>query len=176
MRIQSSVFLVPIAFSLVLATSLASAQDLPARKSGQWEIKMLPDAGGMPAMTMQACVDEGSDKAMMRAGLSMSESMCSRQKMKQEGDTFVIDSTCQVGSTTTESHVVISGDFQSAYSVKITSQSTGPMAAMAGAGNMTQEARWIGPQCADGLSPGDMLMPGGMKINVNEMMNSLGGG
>jgi hypothetical protein len=35
--------------------------------------------------------------------------------------------------------------------------------------HMTMEAKWVGP-CAKGQRPGDVIMPGGIKINVKQMM------
>jgi Protein of unknown function (DUF3617) len=169
--------LISAAIGLSAAAAFAENAEFPARKSGQWEIKMIPETpGGAPEMSIQACVDEASDQEMMKAGFSMAEGMCSHQEIRHEGATYVIDSTCNVGPMTTDSHIVISGDFQSAYKVNITTVTTGSMAPMAGTNEMVQEARWVGPQCAEGMIPGDMLMPGGMKVNVNEMMKKMGGG
>ena len=167
-----------LAALIALAVPAAAQEfDFPERKAGMWEIKMMPETpGAMPEQTIKACIDAASDKQMMAAGFSMSKSMCSRQEMKQEGDSYVIDSTCQVGPMSTTSHIVITGDFQSAYTVKMTSEVTGAPMAVPGAGNMTQEARWVGADCTDGMAPGDMLMPGGMKVNVNDMMKMFGGG
>ena len=154
-----------IAVLAALALPAAAQEiDFPERKAGQWEIKMIPDvAGAMPEQTIKAC-------------FSMSKSMCSRQEITRDGSDYVIDSTCQVGTMSTTSHIVVSGDFQSAYTVKMTSEITGAPMPMSGAGNMTQEARWVSADCTDGMAPGDMLMPGGMKVNVNEMMKMFGGG
>jgi hypothetical protein len=167
-----------IAVLAALALPAAAQEiDFPERKAGQWEIKMIPEvAGAMPEQTIKACIDAASDKQMMQAGFSMSKSMCSRQEITRDGSDYVIDSTCQVGTMSTTSHIVVSGDFQSAYTVKMTSEITGSPMPMAGAGNMTQEARWVSADCTDGMAPGDMLMPGGMKVNVNEMMKMFGGG
>ena len=33
---------------------------------------------------------------------------------------------------------------------------------------VTMEAKWLGP-CKGDQKPGDMILPGGMKINVNDM-------
>jgi hypothetical protein len=103
--------------------------------------------------------------------------MCSRQEISRDGEDYVIDSTCQIGPMTSTSHIVVSGDFQSAYTVNMTSEMSGAaMAGMPGTNNMTQEARWISADCTDGMAPGDMLMPGGMKTNVKDMMKMMGGG
>jgi hypothetical protein len=168
-----------IAALAALALPAAAQEiDFPARKAGQWEIKMIPETpGAMPEQTIKACIDAASDKQMMAAGFSMSKSMCSRQEISRDGEDYVIDSTCQIGPMTSTSHIVVSGDFQSAYTVKMTSEMSGAaMAGMPGTNNMTQEARWISDACTDGMAPGDMLMPGGMKVNVNDMMKMFGGG
>jgi hypothetical protein len=165
------------ALLLAVATpALAQDVDFPSRKPGQWEIKIVPEAGSpMPATTIQTCIDAASDKAMMQAGLSMSKKMCSQQDMKLDGDTFTIDSACTIGPMKTTSHVVMSGDFQSAYTVKVTGTATGGMAAAPHNTNLTQEARWVGAECTGGMKGGDMLMPGGMKMNVTDMMKAMGG-
>jgi hypothetical protein len=164
--------------SLALTLPAASQDiELPARKPGQWEIKMVPEtAGAAPDMTIVACVDAASDAEMMRAGLSMTKQMCPQQDMRREGDTIVIDTTCKMGPMDMKSQSVITGDFQSAYTVVTTTETTGGLAAMAGTNMTRQEARWVGAECSDGLQPGDMLMPGGMKTNVKDMMKMMGGG
>jgi hypothetical protein len=177
MRFVSTTALTIIASAA--AASLACAQDFdfPQRKSGQWEIKMITQpAGAAPDMSMTACVDAASDAEMMRAGLSMSKEMCPQQDIKREGDGYVIDSTCKMGPMETRSRSVITGDFQSAYTVETTTETAGGPAAMAGTNVFRQEARWVSAECGNGLQPGDMLMPGGMKMNINEMMKMMGGG
>lgn len=178
MRTESArILTVTVSIALLSLPTAAMSQDfeLPARKSGHWEMKMVAETPGMPGMTLEACVDEASDAKMMAAGLSMSKEMCPQQEMKREGDAYVIDSTCKMGPMDTQSHVVITGDFQSAYTVDITVETTGGVAAMAGTNMIKQEARWIGADCG-GLAPGEIMMPGGMKMNVDDMMKSMGGG
>lgn len=164
-----------VAMAATTIPVIAQDFELPSRKSGLWEIKMAVAVPGVPAMTMQACVDEASDAKTMQAGLSMSKEMCPDQTMKREGDAYIIDSTCQMGPVNTKSHVVVTGDFQSAYTVDITMESTGAAGPMAGTNTMKQEASWVGADCG-GLAPGEIQMPGGMKMNVDDMMNMMGGG
>ena len=175
----ASLFVSAATFGVVANAAFAQEMEFPARKSGQWEIQMVNDQAGAPNMTIKACVDEASDRQMMQAGLNMSKSMCPEQTMAKDGDSIVIDATCNFGGMNSKSHTVMTGDFQSAYLVKTTSEASGGMAAMAGAGaptNMTQTATWVGDACTDGLAPGDMLMPGGMKVNVTDLMKMMGGG
>lgn len=158
----------------------ADAVELPARRTGYWEIRMLHDAPkGAPDMTLHACIDAATDKAMMEAGMSAMQSMCSRHEMKREGDAYVWDTDCAMGPMKTTSHVVLTGDFQSAYTMRITGEVTG-MPDVGGLGKaatktaMTQNAKWLAAACPDGVKPGDMQMPGGITINANDMIKSLG--
>jgi len=180
MRTASAViFTLCASFALLspIPSAVSQGIELPARKPGQWEIKMVPETpGAMPDMTIVACIDAASDAEMMSAGLSMTKEMCPQQEMRREGDTIVIDTTCKMGPMDTKSHSVVTGDFQSAYTVTTTTETTGGLAAMAGTNVSKQEARWVSATCSDGLEPGDMLMPGGMKTNVKNMMKMMGGG
>jgi hypothetical protein len=134
---------------------------------------MTPDSS--PAMTMEICLDEATDKAMMQSGMSISDGMCSDIEVTESGGTIMIDSTCTMGSMKTVSQTVMTGDFQSAYDMTITSTIEGGPPGMPANSTIVQHARWMG-DCANGLAPGDMMMPGGMKMNVREMMNTMGGG
>jgi hypothetical protein len=69
---------------------------------------------------------------------------------------------------TTVSHSEIAGDFNAAYTVTVTGHNTGGPAGMPADTNMTMAAKWVGPCKAD-QTPGDMIMPGGVKMNVKEM-------
>lgn len=159
-----------------IAPSWADQVEFPSRKSGYWEIRMVDDAGsGMPEMAVHACIDAPSDKAMMAAGLSMTKDMCPKMDMKRDGDAIVMESECKVAGMTSTSKTVMTGDFQSSYTVKITGTIDG-MSAIAGGKKtpekmaMTQNARWLSEKCPDGVSAGDMQMPGGITVNVNKML------
>ena len=155
------------------AFATAAEFDFPPRKPGQWQIEMTPDTG--PAMTMDICLDEATDKEMMQAGMSISDGMCSDVDVSQAGGTITINATCTMGAMKTTSHTVMTGDFQSAYSATITSTMEGGPPGMPANTTIEQTATWLG-ECSGGLGPGDMLMPGGTKMNVRQMLNTMGGG
>ena len=82
---------------------------------------------------------------------------------------MTVDSVCKIGAATTTSHAVITGSFDSAYTMKVTTDGAGPRGpGQVGPITMTMEAKWLGP-CKGDQKPGDMIMPGGMKFNVNDM-------
>lgn len=173
MRIQS--FVVMAAVALPLAAHAAEF-DFPPRKAGQWEMTTkIAGMANLPAMDAKMCLDATTDQKMMAAGLALSKTACSKQDIAHDGADIVIDSTCKFGAMTTTSHVVISGDFQSAYTMHITSNNVGGPKGMPAQTDMSQEARWTGASCTDGLKPGEMLVHG-MKIDATKMMKSMGGG
>ena len=66
------------------------------------------------------------------------------------------------------SHAEITGDFNSGYTVKSTSHSERGAAGAPRDSTTTIEARWLGACKAD-QKAGDIMMPGGMKMNVKDM-------
>ena len=72
----------------------------------------------------------------------------------------------------TTSHVVITGDFQSAYQMTISGEVSGlnsPQKIVT-----TQKAKWLSDACPTGVTAGDLQMPGGITINARDMIKSLG--
>ena len=154
--------------SCVTAASAASLDDIPNRKPGLWEIKMVSADARIPPQTIQQCTDASTDADMRTTFSPMAKEMCSQQNMQKTATGYSIDATCNFHGIASTSHTDISGDFNSAYTVKVsTTQSSGP-AGVAQAGDMTMNATWVGP-CKDGQKAGDIIMPGGIKMNVNDM-------
>src|SRR3954470_16459024 len=56
----------------------AAAVELPVRKAGLWEMKVL-SGGSVPEMTMQQCTDETTDKDMSTAMSPIAKDICSKQ-------------------------------------------------------------------------------------------------
>src|SRR5260370_39323361 len=103
----------------------ARGVDLPVRKAGLWEMKVLHTGSPMPEMTMQHCTDETTDKEMSTTAAPMAKEMCSKQDIQKTATGYVSDSVCGIASMSITSHSEISGDFNSAYSAKSTSHSDG---------------------------------------------------
>jgi hypothetical protein len=142
----------------------ANAVELPVRKAGLWEMKVLRAGSPSPEMTMQQCTDETTDKDMSTAMSPMGKEMCSKQDIQKTATGYVTDSVCGIAGVTIASHAEITGDFNSAYTVKSTSRSErGPAG-----GTTTIEAKWLGA-CKSDQKPGDIMMPGGMKMNIKDM-------
>ncbi len=145
----------------------ARAVEMPLRKAGLWEMKLVRTGSPLPEMTMQHCTDETSDKDMATASSPMSKEICSRRDIEQTATGYVTDSLCSVAGVSMTSHSEISGDFNSAYTVKTTTHSERAAAGLPRDATTTIEAKWLGA-CKPDQKPGDIVMPGGFKLNVKD--------
>ena len=164
------------AISLIFAGP-AFALDLPARKAGLWELKMVFEGRNLPPTVMRQCVDAATDKLLNANFGGSNEEHCSKQDLTNSGGTITIDSVCKFGEATTTSHAVVGGSFDSAYTINVTSTRQGGLAvpgvAPGAATHMTIEAKWLGA-CAAGQKPGDVIMANGMTMNVLDLQKMRG--
>ena len=164
-----------IVVAVLLSASPALALDMPTRKAGLWELKMEFQGRNLPAQLMQQCTDATTDKLMTLNFGGAAERNCQKRDVNNSGGTITIDSVCQFGDATTTSHAVVSGDFNTAYTVQINSTRQGgrpiPGVAPGSESHMTIAAKWLGP-CAAGQKPGDVMMGNGMKMNVLELQKA----
>jgi hypothetical protein len=145
----------------------AHAEELPVRKAGLWEMRMIRSGSPLPEMTMQHCTDEVTDKEMSTAFSPMSKEACSKRDIQKTATGYVSDSVCNVGGISMTSHSDITGDFNSAFTVKSTSHSEGGPSALPRDVTMTIESKWLGA-CKPGQKPGDVVMPGGFTLNLKD--------
>jgi hypothetical protein len=145
----------------------AHAAELPLRKTGLWEMKLVRTGVALPEMTMQHCTDETTDKEMATASSPLSREICSKHDIAQTATGYVSDSVCSVAGVSMTTHSEITGDFNSAYTVKTTTHSERPLAGLPKDVVTTIEAKWLGA-CKPGQKPGDIVMPGGFKLNVRD--------
>src|SRR3569832_2208460 len=146
----------------------ARADDLPVRKAGLWEIKMVRTGSPLPEMPMQHCTAATIDKEMNNMVSPAAKQICSKQEIRKTATGYASDSVCSVAGASIASHSDIVGDFNSAYTVTTTSHSD---LGSKGAPRDTVpkiEAKWLGACKAD-QKPGDIVMPGGgFKLNVKD--------
>ena len=169
--------------ALCVIASPATGFDLPERRAGLWEIKMTFEGRSAPPIITRQCIDAANDKLMHLKGNSMGQGTCSKQDTKQVGNTFVVDSICQIGPMTATSQGEVTGNFDSAYTMKMTSRlaRTPAMPVANGAANITMDltlditidAKWLSACQAD-QRPGDIIMADGNKLNINEPPENTG--
>ena len=162
-----------ITVACVAAPLAASADELPTRKPGLWEIRMLDSATKAAGMTMQQCTDAATDKDMTSNLSPMAKQSCSRHEVRKTAAGYMTDAVCTVNGMSMTSHSDVTGDFNSAYTVQVTSKTSGTPSGVPRETTMTVEAKWLGP-CKPDQKPGDIVMPGGFKINITDMQKLKG--
>lgn len=157
------------------ATAQASGPvAMPTRKPGLW---LQTVSMGDFKQSTRLCLDAATDKSMSLWGAQATQEMCSQTQMSRGLDGSIsFSSTCDMGSGgKSTSKGVVKGDFNSKYTVEADTTTEGASAPqMNGSRKMTLEAAWQGPCPAD-FKPGDMELPGGMKMNVAELSKMSGG-
>jgi hypothetical protein len=165
------------AMLMFIPAASALAADLPARKPGLWQLKLaLEEFATLPPQLAEHCIDAATDKLMNSSfGGGSGREDCSKKDVQVSGSTVTVDSVCKISSMTVTTHAVVTGDFNSAYTVNVSSKREGGPPGMAGSGssNITIEAKWLGPCKAD-QKPGDMVMMG-RTINIRDMQGAAGG-
>jgi Protein of unknown function (DUF3617) len=161
---------------LLLFAAPALAIDVPARKPGLWELTMQFDSRNLPARVMKQCIDPATDKLLNSNFGGAAQEACSKHDISKSGNAIVIDSVCKFGPATSTSHAVVSGRFDSDYTVEVTSTRQGgppmPGAAAGAATHMKIAAKWLGP-CAKGQRPGDVIMSNGMTMNILDLQKGI---
>lgn len=162
--LQLSISLLPL---LLLSAAPARAEvQLPLRKAGLWDIKVDHEGGRMPGVAVQQCTSEAVDRVFTSDFAPSAKQNCSKANIQKNATGYVMDSVCTMAGATVTSHAETSGDFDSAYTVKVTSRSKGGKLGSHDS-KVTIAAKWAGP-CKEGQEPGDVVMPGGFKMNMRD--------
>jgi hypothetical protein len=103
--------------ALTFELPAAIAQDLPRRKAGLWEITTAHPAG--PMLVEQHCIDAKTDRPM-RLIFPRQDPACLAPTIRRDGQTIVVDGVCDPGPSRRTIRAAITGDFNSAYSVEVT--------------------------------------------------------
>lgn len=156
--------LIALSSILILAGALpVPADELPSRKPGLWQVEM--NIGSRIAQTMQQCIDAATDQMLQQGAGAAPRADCSKRDVQKSGNTITIDTACTVNGKPSTTHSVITGSFDSSYTMTSTSQSdTAPGGKM----TITIAAKWLSA-CAADQKPGDMIMGNGVKTNILNM-------
>lgn len=142
--------------------SAVQAADAPARKAGLWEIKTSIEGRGR-AITVRQCIDAATDQMLQSSTGPFAGSACPRRDVQKSDSGMTIDSHCTFNDKPASVRAVVSGSFEDAYTMTVTSEGSDLPAA-----KMTMEGKWIGA-CAADQRPGDVIMANGVKVNIPEL-------
>ncbi len=162
MRILHAMTLVAAA----LALPVLAADEFPKLKSGQWEIQMIDSKGSPPTKTT-LCTDDAVQKDLIAMGTGMQKEMCSKNDLKREGSRVISTSECKIGDSTIITKAVMTFTGDVAYRTEIDSTYSPPFMGMKNQ-KTTLEGKHVGA-CRDGLVPGDVVLPGGQKMNLKNI-------
>jgi hypothetical protein len=141
------------------------AAELPSRKAGLWEVSTSFESRNGAGITVRQCIDASTDEMMQSSAGPLARAACSRRDVQKVRDTVTIDSTRTLAGKTATSHAVITGSFDNAYTMTVTSRSE---ALAGGKMAMTVVGKWLGP-CEADQKPGDLIMGNGVKMNIPDM-------
>ena len=82
-------FCLGTALLAVLPAFDARADEMPVRKPGLWEMKILKTGSALPEMTMQHCTDETTDKQMSTAFSPVAKETCSKRDISKTATGYV---------------------------------------------------------------------------------------
>lgn len=148
--------------------SAASADDLPIRKPGLWEIRIKLTGGAAPTAMMRHCTDESVDRQMSTLFNPLSPPPCSKSNILKEADHYTISSSCTADDKIVKVMSDVSGDFQTSYTVVTETKVQDDPDSDPTLSSMTLEGKYAGA-CKWGQKPGDVMMAGGLKVNVKQM-------
>lgn len=155
-------FLLSAAF-ILLSVNICTAQEFPKRKPGLWEVTV---ASENRQHSTRQCIDEATDAELQQMGTQMGQ-MCTKQEAHREGDTWLSEAECNMAGSRIHSKTTFKGDFSSNYQGDVTATYDPPLMGKR-EGKTKISAKWIGP-CAADQKPGDMILPDGTKMNLNNL-------
>jgi len=151
------------------ATTGARADELPMRKAGLWDIRVI--SSGMPGMNAQHCTDPSVEKEMFAEILGKNGHIdqCSKHEVHKTDAGYTVESECTAAGITMTTHSNITGDFDSAFTMTTATHVHGGSAGKTGR-DMTGkvEAKWVG-ECKADQKPGDVILFGGLKMNIKDV-------
>jgi len=151
-------------------------ETLPHRKPGLWRQTMAMEGMNRELPSTEFCTDAASETKMSLMGQQMSKDHCDTPQFSRNLDgSITFTSSCDTGAGKATSKGTLSGDFNSSYKMEIETDMGGGPSAARGPRKMTMTATWIGP-CEPGQKGGDMILPGGQKINMLDRAPAAAGG
>lgn len=150
-----------------LATAV-SAQELPTRQAGAWEMKTSMDEGQGPRTSeITMCIDADMERNTVVASVLEHRQNCARYDIKRGDGEVIVEADCTFNRARVTSTTRMSGDFKSAFAVKIESATIPPDTRMSQPIKRTieQSGRYLGTDCGD-LQPGEAKGTDGRKVLV----------
>lgn len=156
--------------SAIALTATANADEvkLPQRKAGKWEQTTVMDEGGKKhEQTLTICIDADMERNTALASDEEHKRNCAKYEVKKDGGSVVVEATCNMNSRDVVSRTEMSGDFQSAFAVKIDSTTSGiqNQQSVSVKRIIEQNGKYLGESCGE-LKAGEAMGSDGKKVMV----------
>jgi hypothetical protein len=168
MKWTAAVLVASISAVALATTAAADDVKLPLRKAGKWEQTTVMDEGGKKhEQTLTICIDADMERNTAAASDEEHKRSCSKYEVKKDGAAVVVAATCNMNGRDVESRTEMSGDFQSAFTVKIDSTTSGIQDAQSISVKRTieQQGKFLGDSCGE-LKAGEAMGTDGSKMMV----------
>jgi Protein of unknown function (DUF3617) len=142
-----------------------SAEKELSRKPGLWEVRTTIENSSAPARVVKQCIDAATDGLSQSIAGPFSPAVCPERKVQRSADAITVDSTCSIAGKPASAHAVVTGSFDSAYTMKVVAEGD---LLPGGKMTMTMEGKWLGA-CTANQRPGDIIMGNGVTINIPDM-------
>ena len=139
------------------------------QRPGLWEITT--SVPGMPTgLVSKLCMDSGLSERMVEVGMrGAGDARCTQNNIVKSGATVDVDSVCHMSGRKVTSHIRMEMISDSEYRQTITSTMEPPMGGN-GKSTTTVTGKRLG-DCPMDMKGGDMVVPGGMKMNMYDALN-----
>ncbi len=127
-----------------LAATDASADELPVRKAGRWQLTTVAESVGMK--TFETCITS-TDSMVGGVG----DKRCNISKINRQADELYVDVTCSTDAGTERTSTVFTGDFTTWYRAMSKITFDPPQDGVPHMG-VTVDGKYLGPEC--GSAPG----------------------
>ena len=129
----------------------------PHPRLGLWRMTMINHIGPGMTVSSEVCLDQQTENAAFQAAPSVrSKRNCDEPKFgPAPGGGVAFDMVCNSQDRKVTTHAVMAGDFNSAYTMDMTTRMDPAPPGMADGMKMHTDAKWLGP-CKPGQTPGQM--------------------
>jgi len=151
--------------AVLLIPIVTSADQLPHRKPGLWQVTTTLQGARTPPAASKMCIDAQTESTLMNLGQNAVQKMCSKNSVVVRGNVATMDSVCTFGKTVMTSHSTATfadATFRNEMHVSYNPPLFGKSASI-----MTQDGKWMGA-CPPDMKPGDMILPGGIKMHLGK--------
>ena len=151
-----------------LPASAVTAETLPARKAGLWELKTTMDEGNGPRdQALKICIDERMEANTIAASIADHKANCTKYEIKTADGVTTAEGECKYNNRAVISRTDMSGDFKTSFVVKISSTTSDAtkQQSIVVKRTITQTGSYLGESCGE-LKGGEAMGPDGVKLAV----------